>query len=205
MKRQVVGSMSEWSGVLKDFWRQVDDGSITLTMVKNFVERRNPFVDVPVNNAFLRRISNEPLIIGTVGGCEVIADAKEVFAYIDSNFKNWRADEIGEETAEAKAVVYEMIRNGNFAELFGSINRDPRKLCFTQEQIIFFCVNHRYWLRADGYATFFLFESRGQFFVANVDVYSDGSLYVYVYRFENSNVWDAEFRLCVVVPQLALS
>ena len=40
MAKSPVGSMSDWSGVLKDFWRQVDDGSITLEMVKALTEHR---------------------------------------------------------------------------------------------------------------------------------------------------------------------
>ncbi|MBI2454139.1 MAG: hypothetical protein HYV54_01000 [Parcubacteria group bacterium] len=43
MTKSVVGSMSEWSGVLKDFFRQIHDGSHTLESVKAFNEHRNPF------------------------------------------------------------------------------------------------------------------------------------------------------------------
>jgi len=42
-KRQVVGSMSDWSGVLKDFFRQIGDGSIALNQVQLFLEHQNPF------------------------------------------------------------------------------------------------------------------------------------------------------------------
>ncbi len=35
MTREIVGSMSEWSGVLKDLFRQIDDGSITLEELKD--------------------------------------------------------------------------------------------------------------------------------------------------------------------------
>jgi len=41
---KVVGSMSEWSGLLKDFFRQIDDGSVTREMLKEFNEHRNSFV-----------------------------------------------------------------------------------------------------------------------------------------------------------------
>jgi len=43
MVRKVVGSMSEWSGVLKDFFRKIDDGSITLSQLKSFNDHVNPF------------------------------------------------------------------------------------------------------------------------------------------------------------------
>jgi|GEM_PF-6788335 hypothetical protein len=41
------------------------------------------------------------------------------------------------------------------------------------------------------------------FFVANVNVNSDGRLNVNVNRFENDNVWSADDRHRVVVPKLA--
>ena len=43
MGKEVVGSMSEWSGVLKDIFRQVDDGSLILEHFKALAEHQNPF------------------------------------------------------------------------------------------------------------------------------------------------------------------
>lgn len=43
MKREVVGSMSEWAGILKDLFRQFEDGSLTLEQVKMFGKHQNPF------------------------------------------------------------------------------------------------------------------------------------------------------------------
>jgi len=62
---------------------------------------------------------------------------------------------------------------------------------------------YRSWLRADGYATLFLFKSHGHLFVANVDLGSDGRLEVYVDRFGRSFIWHAGRRGRLVVPQLA--
>ena len=42
-KTQVVGTMSEWSGVIRDMFRQFDDGSLTLAHVRAFTEHRDPF------------------------------------------------------------------------------------------------------------------------------------------------------------------
>jgi len=38
--------MSEWSGMLKDLFRQIDDGSITLEQLQAFLEHKNPFAEV---------------------------------------------------------------------------------------------------------------------------------------------------------------
>ena len=59
-KKQVVGSMSDWSGVLKDFFRQIGDGSLTLEQVTATVEHRNPFEiesepDIPAFAGMTRR------------------------------------------------------------------------------------------------------------------------------------------------------
>ncbi len=41
---RVVGGMSEWSGVLKDVFRQIDDGSLAIGHFQAFLEHKNPFV-----------------------------------------------------------------------------------------------------------------------------------------------------------------
>ncbi len=47
--RTAVGSMSDWSGVLKDFFRQIHDGSHTLESVIAFNEHRDPFAESDVS------------------------------------------------------------------------------------------------------------------------------------------------------------
>lgn len=44
MKKSLAGSMSDWSGLLKDLFRQIDDGTITRDQLHMFVARHeNPF------------------------------------------------------------------------------------------------------------------------------------------------------------------
>lgn len=152
---------------------------------------------------FLKLVSGtESLILAAVDGKEVLVDAKDIFAYIDPDFKKWGADEPGQATGETSVEVYEMAEDATFSQMFGSLSGDAQKLCFTQSQIKSFVKKYSNWLRTDGYATFFLFESRGESFVARVRVDSDG-LGVSVDRFEGSGVWSAGYRHRVVVPQLA--
>ena len=40
---RVVGGMSKWSGVLKDMFRQIDDGSLAIEHFQAFLEHKNPF------------------------------------------------------------------------------------------------------------------------------------------------------------------
>ena len=153
---------------------------------------------------YLRPISgNEWLTIDACDGTEILAEATDVFtAGIDSDFRNWKADEKGKATPEAKVAVYELIKNGAFKQMF-DISPDTSKLCLTQAQIKGFVVRHRKWLREDGYATFFLFKSHSEFFFASVGVGSGVSLYVNVHRFLGDRDWCAERGYRVVILQLA--
>ena len=40
---RLVGGMFEWSGVLKDVFRQIDDGSLTIGHFQAFLKHKNPF------------------------------------------------------------------------------------------------------------------------------------------------------------------
>src|SRR3989344_5841606 len=142
---------------------------------------------------FLKLISGgEDLTIDPVEGTEILAEANDVFAHIDGDFRNWGADEASGPTESTPASVYEQVRDGTFAQLFGSLSGDVSRLCLTQAQIKGFVRKYRQWLRADGYATFFLFKSHDQFFVASVDVGSVSALEVDVYRLGDPLVWYAE-------------
>ncbi len=145
------------------------------------------------------------LVLDPVDGKRILADASDLFVHIDGDFHSWNADEPGEPTGETLVDVHEMVSDADFAKMFGSLSLDSHQLCLSQDQIGGFVEKHRNWLRTDGFATFFLFESYGERFVALVFVRSRGGLGVLVHRFENSRVWYAEDRHRLVVPQLAAS
>ena len=139
------------------------------------------------------------LVISTTSGKRFIADAKNPFSrYLDPSFKNDRVE--GPAAGETNVAVYELVEDATLADMFG---RDPKRLCLTQDQIIRFCEDHRSWLRKEGYATFFLYESDNQFFVADVFFGFDGLLNVSRDPLEYSRVWRAGFRHRVVLPELA--
>lgn len=195
-------------GQMSEFWRQVSIRQISRDYFQDFLDHR-----LVRDKPFLRRISDKPLTIKATDGRRIIAKANDIFpGGIDGRFRDYGADETGPATSETPIVVYEMIRDGYFSQLFGSLCDDVRKLCFTQDQIICFVEKYRKWLRADESGTFFLFRSKntkfkndpwGEFFVARVYVFSGGPR-VGVDRLEDLYVWDAVDRHRVVVPQLAL-
>lgn len=125
---------------------------------------------------------------------KVIADSK-LFYYIDSDFKNWKADEKGKATKAMKLDIFEMDKDAKFSEMMSPDN------LLTQEQILHFVENHKDLL--SNWSTFFPFKSNGEVFVAFVRVDSDEGPDVSVVRFSDDDVWDAEYRHRIVVPQLA--
>ena len=155
-------------------------------------------------NIFLCLISGgENLILDPTDGTRTIATAPDVFpGWIDPDFERWGTNHPGQATSETPVAVYEMAKDATFAQMFGSLSGDPRRLCLTQGQIINFCQKHRQWLRTDGYATFFLFEVGGKLFVAYVNFSDGGRLRAPAHQFAHSHVWHAEHRPRLVLPQL---
>lgn len=157
-----------------------------------------------IRNDFLKLISgSEVLAIDACDGSEGLSNANDVFAWIDPDFEKYGADATGKASSRTEVVVYEMVKDASFVDMFTSLDKNMRKLLLTPHQIKKFVVNHREWLRTDGYGTFFLFESNNEIFVARVGFSSGDSHRVSVYRFENSSVWFAEFRHRLVTPQVA--
>ncbi len=60
-------------------------------------------------NEFLKLLSGgESLVLDAVDGTETLAKAKDVFSWIDPDFKNWGTDEKGPATKETSVAVYEV-------------------------------------------------------------------------------------------------
>jgi hypothetical protein len=152
---------------------------------------------------YLKLISGSEIItIGETDGKSTIAHAEDTFrGYIDSDFVNYGTDVQGQSTKETKVQVFEMIKNGTFAQVFGGFGENIDRLCLSQSQIICFVKDHSRWLRTDGYATFFLFKENGEYFVAGVH-WDEGRLRVGAGRLSDDAVWSAEGRRRIVVPQL---
>ncbi|MDD4902842.1 MAG: hypothetical protein PHE24_06990 [Patescibacteria group bacterium] len=202
--RNIVALPAEMLGAILDFSEKLlsEAGGEWLTEFKKFLRKEQSWTGV-VAKKILRLISGgEILTIEGLDGQEYIGGAKEVFkGYIDDDFKNYGLNQAGDATPETAVQVHELIEDASFAKMFTSLTSDLDKLCLTQHQIKRFCVKYPNWLRQEGYATFFLLKMNGEYFVALVYVSSDG-LFVYVRRFERDDVWFAEYRYRLVVPQL---
>ena len=152
---------------------------------------------------YLKLISGDTeIVIGETDGTGMIAGASDVFpGGIDSGFVNYGTNVKGKPTKKTKAQVFEMVKDGNFAQIFGGFGENLDRLCWEQDQIKLFVKDHAKWLRTDGYGTFFLFKVKGEFFVARV-YQGGGRLKVGADRLSRGDVWCAEYRRRFVVPQL---
>lgn len=207
----------ELASLQVSFWEKVVSGELTIDQLRWFIDLTSEQRDTLMNGqeapaqaleslaekmVILRCISEELVIDATDGG-EVIPGDKETFpGGIDSDFQNWGADEAGGPTPATKVKVHEMVADATFKQMFDSVTKKTDKLCLTQGQIKKFCQQHRDKLRKEGYATFFVFKSKGKFFVADVYFGGIGRLEVDVDQFEFDRVWSAEHRRRVVIPQL---
>lgn len=206
----VSGAYIEFqAAVFKALPREIDD-AVALDWAQNGEEltqflsplrrRRGETGD----GSFLRLISEgESLVLDETDGTGLISCAADVFpGGIDPDFVNWSANEPSGPTRRTPVAVYELSRDATFAQMLGSASDDPNRPCLAQSQIVGFVKKYRSWLRTDGYGTFFLFKSAGEFFVAYVRFIGREGLYVGVLRFGHDYVWNAEFRRRIVLPQL---
>ena len=153
-------------------------------------------------NIFFRSLSlDQSVVIGPTDGRANLAQAEDIFSYIDPDFTRWGLDVQGELRLETQVEVLELVKDGRFDQFFPSLNPNLDQLCLTQDQIKKFCIDHKGWLRTDSHATFFLFKVNNEFFVADVHMNDNSQLRVYVGRFLDGYFWSAKNLLRVVVPQ----
>lgn len=75
-KRTAVGSMSEWSGILADLFRQIKDGSKTRDQLQAFLEGRNPFEVVASDSTVATLLSDWAKFYREVFGIELDASRR---------------------------------------------------------------------------------------------------------------------------------
>ncbi len=153
-------------------------------------------------------------IIKATKGIETLASAADLFGTnIDTDFANWGCDGNEEPTKDTEVQVYEMFENADYRTIFGGFGQNLDQLCVTTCQAKRFIADEAgNYLREDDWAVFlFLFKvkakkkgEKDEFFVANVRVVSGGDRGADVVRFANEDVWRAERRRRVVLPQLTL-
>ena len=211
---QLLGRLPETTwGVVFDLLTKLigEEGEKWFRELTKFLRKETCWVIGRLSNPHLRQIVTGLLRATT--GQRTLAKMKNLFTGgLDSDFTNWGTNVAGPATTEAPFEVYEMIKNGTFAQIFGGFGVDLKKLCWSQDQIITFVEDHSDLLHPQEWATFFLFSvkfdegtenEREEFFVADVDRAGDGRLEAVVGHLSDDGVWDAVCRYRFVLPQLA--
>lgn len=165
----------------------------------------------PKDNPYLRKIAAG--MLPATDGQQTMVGAKEMFpGCFDGDYANWGTNVPGKATPEMPFEVYELAKDGKFAQIFEGFARPLGELCWEQDKIIAFVEGHPELLHPQGYGTFFLFKvkfeentenEREEFFVASVHR-RGGQLRADVYQLSDGYVWDAEHRRRFVIPQMSL-
>ena len=96
----------------------------------------------------LRLMFNRQATIKALDGKCLIYNAENTFkAHIDPNFVNWNLNKAGIATPEIPVQIHEMIDDGTFMGIFGSIPGSWNQKWVSQNQVIDFCKTMFNWLR----------------------------------------------------------
>jgi len=107
------------------------------------------------------------------------------------------------------ARVYQLQRNATFREMMKQLGKNPRKLCFTEHQVIVFAREHPEWLvDNNGYSTFFLVALKtGKIvvidFVFDAEVAPD-KFEVFAFDLTHNRPWNANSEDAPAVRRLVV-
>lgn len=141
------------------------------------------------------------IIIGATNGDETFANAGRIFTgQLHPDFKEWGCGKSSSPTRRTAVQVFEMSTDGTFEDVYRSTAIELDSLWLAESQIIEFVRTHRKWLKARGFATFFLFKQGSEFLVARIQYVSHGYLYARPFRLSHDKVWTAKYRHRFVLP-----
>lgn len=190
------------SQYVDDLKRRLIEGSLSFSEFKKIT---GPLIGqypslFPKETSHLRLIG-ETTISVTKAGLGMDQNNEYPFDWIDIDFDNWNAQTVSRKTVITKALVYEQIKKGTYADIFGSFNTDLDLLEFkTHEQIKDFVKKNPALLHPKGHSTGFVFRNKkGERFIANVEIESGGKSRVGVDRFLYDHVWKAEVAYRFVI------
>ncbi len=158
------------------------------------------------SKVYLRQLFIDDL--DATDGTETLWGASEVFTgFRDPDLLKWNLDLPGKATLAISTAVSEVIEDGTFGEIYGSLSDDLNKLRLSQAQIKHFARLHYYKFDPDRWATFLLFtrqdepvnEDQSNLFVASVCI-RDLKLLVVVRKFSREHILEATGRPRIVTP-----
>ncbi len=141
----------------------------------------------------------------TNGELNFLRAGRTFVSSLDNNYVNWGLNFSDKPTNKAPFMVYKLIKNGNFEQIYNSFALPLNELCMTQHQIITFCLTFPEKLVQEEYFNFFLSKKDGvghtEYFVTQIAILNE--------RLANSvrlislpHVWLKEYDLRFIVPQV---
>ncbi len=145
------------------------------------------------------------ILPATNGELNFLRAGKVFVANLDNNYVNWGLNFSDKATIKSPFMIYQLIKNGNFEQIYNSFGLPLNYLCMTQHQIINFCLKFPEKLIQEEYFNFFLSKKEGaghtEYFVIQVALMGE--------RLANSvrlislpHVWLKEYQLQFIVPQV---
>lgn len=158
-----------------------------------------------VADSCLKLISaDRNIVIDTTKSTETLADAQDMFSYIDPILKDLENGTKEVVTPEVAVEIYEQIKDADYRTIFGSISQNTDRLVLTTSQIKSFVINHTkdYILKAEEWTCFrFLFKSGGEFFVADIRILLNGERNIRITRFTDGSIRHSKYHHRIVVPK----
>lgn len=171
---------------------------------RHLAEMKGVLAKALVRPPYLRLISSgHKLTIPACKGERTIAKAKRMFlrGHIHPDFGDCDLDVRGAATPETDVQVYELVRDGEFTDIYNGVGVDLDKLVLTQDQILTFVEICHDWLRTYGPETFFIMKNGKMFFVVGV-VDDVPGISIYPANLSYRGIWHGSRSHRFVLPQL---
>jgi hypothetical protein len=120
-----------------------------------------------------------------------------------------KSDRVFRSTREVLVDIYEVSKKTSFQSAFTSLTKNAERLCFSEDQIISFCENHKAWITTRYHGLYFLMQTQrssipygtfGVFDLAGVHLEKD-EIKIYADASHRNDNWSPEKCDRIVVPR----
>jgi len=137
---------------------------------------------------YLSLVKNGRYFLPSTTGRETRHSARTTFSYdsLEERFSNLNI--FDRPTPAENFLIYDLIQDGFFENIFKSLGKNPHKFALTRSQILVICQNRKLYpdlIQSDGYCTYFLGEFKDELFVAELN----SSLNVVEHDFNSRRFW----------------
>ncbi len=157
----------------------------------------------PSQTKYLRMLAAMPITIKETSGERTIAESGRLFRrHIDHSFEKLGQSHAAVQKPKTHLCVYDLVKDGNFKDYFGSLPSNFDQLCLTQDQVVAFCEEYSEQF-IDGYTVFILLKETNYYQVAAVSGTTSG-LMICLHYFKLQSIWEIVDKLRLVVPVIVV-